>query len=422
MTPTGDRRLDTWFDDTRIGQLHDAGGAWSFVYDDDWLARRDAFDLSPALPRRDGRIVDGASQRPVQWFFDNLLPEEGARTLLAKDAGIGEADAFGLLQRYGPESAGALTLLAPGAHQAALGLRPLSTGDLSRRIRDLPRVPLVHAAPKRMSMAGAQHKLAVVADGDLFWEPVGRTASTHLLKPDHQDVDAYPHSVANEWFVMRLARVAGLPVPDVEMRHIPEAVYLVRRFDRDGAGAHARRLHAIDACQVLSLAPAYKYEQAIAPVFRRLVETCRGKAAARQAIYRLTVFNLLVGNGDAHLKNLSFLAGPQGIAPAPHYDLVSTAVWRADGWRQGELVTPMGEATRFGSVRRDDVLAFADALGMPKTLAERLLDELLARVAPAARALAGAHDAAPEALPGEARLLRSIAHGPIGDMTRQLAA
>src|SRR5208283_2238955 len=57
-------------------------------------------------------LVDSSSKRSVQWYFDNLLPEESARDLLAKEAKIDVADAFGLLAYYGAESAGSLTLVA----------------------------------------------------------------------------------------------------------------------------------------------------------------------------------------------------------------------------------------------------------------------------------------------------------------------
>ena len=205
------RQLDVWLEQQRIGELYEQGNLWAFHYDPVWRAT--GFDLSPALPRTAGEIQDGGSQRPVQWFFDNLLPEEGGRQLVAADAGINAADAFGLLQRFGPESAGALTLLSPGQQLPPPDLRPLPDAELSARIQALPRQPLSHGAPKRMSLAGAQHKLAVVFDHNQLWEPIGQAASTHILKPDHEQVDDYPHSVVNEWFCMRLAAACGLPVP-----------------------------------------------------------------------------------------------------------------------------------------------------------------------------------------------------------------
>ncbi len=99
----------------------------------------------------------------MQWYFDNLLPEEGQRVLLAGDAKLDAADAFGLLAWYGAESAGSLTLLMPDAATHAVEpLRPLLDDLLEIRIRQLPKAPLMHAAIKRMSLAGAQHKLSVV--------------------------------------------------------------------------------------------------------------------------------------------------------------------------------------------------------------------------------------------------------------------
>ncbi|WP_278249933.1 HipA domain-containing protein [Azotobacter chroococcum] len=84
----------------------------------------------------------------------------------------------------------------------------------------MPSVPLVEGAFKRMSLAGAQYKLAVVLqDGQLF-EPSGRMPSTHILKPDHPH-ESYAHSVINEWFVMTLAGRLGLAVPRVERRYVP---------------------------------------------------------------------------------------------------------------------------------------------------------------------------------------------------------
>src|SRR5690606_22849053 len=139
-------------------------------------------------------------------------------------------DAFGLLQHYGPGSAGAITLLAP--HQALPEpcLAPLQDETLPARLRAPPLLPLSEGTHMRLSLAGAQHKLAVVLHQDRLWEPVGGAASTHILRPDHERVDEYPHSAANEWFCMQLAAACGLPVPAVELRQVPEPVYLVRRF------------------------------------------------------------------------------------------------------------------------------------------------------------------------------------------------
>ncbi|WP_368563018.1 HipA domain-containing protein [Pseudoxanthomonas sp. UTMC 1351] len=414
------RRLEIWLEDRRIGELREQGNLWALAYDTAW--RQDGYDLSPSLPRAEGEVVDGASVRPVQWFFDNLLPEEGARQLVAHDAGVDAADAFGLLQRFGPESAGALTLLAPGQTLLPPDLRLLPDEVLSARIRALPRLPLSHDAPKRMSLAGAQHKLAVVIHEGRLWEPVGRAASTHLLKPDHERVDDYPHSVANEWFCMRLAAACGLPVPAVEVRRLPEPIYLARRFDREGDGSAARRLYALDACQLLSLDRTFKYSQATIERLRQLVILCRRPAATRIALLRWQIFNLLIGNGDAHLKNLSFLVSADGLELAPHYDLLSTAVYRAPDWGAAESVISMGGKRRFGDIGRAEVLAFGQTLGVPEQTTARHLDRLCVDMPQKAIELMDEYEqgAAGRVDPGEARLLRQIVHGPLEDRLRVL--
>lgn len=414
------RTLDVWMEQTHVGQLREQGNLWSLVYSKAWSEQ--GFDLSPELPRAQVEHLDGATRRPVQWFFDNLLPEEGARILLARDAGISEADAFGLLERFGPESAGALTLLSPGQSLPQPGLRALSDEQLSERIRNLPRIPLDHDAPKRMSLAGAQHKLPVVMQENELFEPEGRASSTHLLKPDHERVDDYAHSAINEWFCMRLAADCGLPVPEVSMRYVPEPVYLVRRFDRLGEGIDATRRYALDACQLLSLDRVYKYSQATPTRLLDLVHLARAPAATRVALMRWQLFNLLIGNGDAHLKNLSFLVDGRGYTLAPHYDLLSTAVYRAPNWADAEMVIPMGGEHRMGAIRRHHVLTFGEILKIPQPVCTRLLDQLLVKISTAARNLLERHanGAWGQVLAGEARLLRQIVHGPLHDATLAL--
>jgi serine/threonine-protein kinase HipA len=418
------RQLRAWFNDRQVGTLVDTGSVWSFQYTDAWLADPRGFDLSPALRRRAEPIEDGGSARPVQWFFDNLLPEEEARRLLSREARIPPSDAFALLAWYGAESAGALTLLPPDELPAPGGLEPLPPEELSGRIRRLPRHSLTEGAPKRMSMAGAQHKLAVVLQHDQLFEPVGLTASTHILKPDHVDVEQYPHSVANEWFCMALAGALGLPVPPTTIRRVPEPVYLVERFDRQRVQGGILRRHVLDACQLLSLDRALKYQQATPSTMAQLVGACREKARTRQRLFRWLVFNTLVGNGDAHLKNLSFHVEPTGISLAPHYDLLATATYLPAGtWATAELSWRLGAATRFGDVRRSHLVEFGTEIGLPAGLAAKLLDEIRQPLPAAMDRMLQQLETHPavELAAGELRLLRQVRFGLAEEMLRQTA-
>ncbi|MBI5329077.1 MAG: HipA domain-containing protein [Betaproteobacteria bacterium] len=426
------RELEVWLDQTHVGVLRDEGSHWAFAYAPTWLANPQGFDLSPGLKRAKSPIVDGSNQRPVQWFFDNLLPEENARRTLTNAARTDAADAWGLLTWLGAESAGAFTLLPPGVTAGESGLTPLPEAVLDQRIRDLPRIPLQAGAPKRMSLAGAQEKLAVILAEDQLYEPIGGRPSTHILKPD-TTATGYPHSAVNEWFCMQLAAALKLPVPESRLLHVPSAVYCVARFDRraDPGTGEVRRLHTLDGAQLLSLSGQYKYAENTLDSLLAIVELCRAKVQTRRDLFRWLAFNVLIGNGDAHLKNLSFHLDAGGVRLAPHYDLVSTAIYSTPEldphpphWPDAALSMPLGQARRFGEVRRMDILQVAEALSVPAKLAGGYLDELLGLALPRADALLesyrGMAGIPGEARPGEERTLRAIRHMAMAEMTMRL--
>ncbi len=60
----------------RVGVLTDDKGVWSFEYCTEWIAATGAFPISPAFPLAVQRIIDNSTERPVQWFFDNLRPKK----------------------------------------------------------------------------------------------------------------------------------------------------------------------------------------------------------------------------------------------------------------------------------------------------------------------------------------------------------
>lgn len=431
------RALLAWINDQHIGTLHEDNGIWAFAYSPQWLAHPDRFPLCPGLPLQDGLQRDGATHRPAQWYFDNLLPEEGQRTLLAKSANVDANDAFALLAHYGAESAGSVTLLTEGASQPPGPVHPLPDPDLSRRIRHMPKIPLSQEARKRMSLAGAQHKLAVIFQDDALFEPEGGTASTHILKPDHPDI-AYAHSVTNEWFIMNLAKRVGLNVPPVWRRYVPEPVYLIQRFDRQRSANGWHRIHSIDACQLLGLDKTYKYLAGSVERLAELADRCLVPVVARRMLFQWLAFNALVGNTDAHLKNISFLVRPEGVQLAPFYDLLSTAVYDTqsfdqDKWPAGtSLAWPIGPSARMASLTRDTLVAAGVTMGIKPASAGQMLDRFRRSLVTAAdvlyqeveqqnQGLIELHPELRQTFAGELRCLRAIRSVIIGDMNQRLA-
>lgn len=422
-----ERTLQAWINQQLVGELSENNGLWQFQYAETWLTEPTAFALAPNLQLQQEAHIDGASERPVQWFFDNLLPEETARELLAKDLSMDKGDIFGMLAAVGAESAGALSLIASGELLAPGSLIPLSKQEISARIKHLPKTPLNNRRHKRMSMAGAQHKMLLVVDPNSkdYFEPAGQAVSTHILKPEHTQPDIYPFSVRNEYFIMSLAHRCGLMVPPVLIDYVPQGIFIIQRFDRiwDQDQQQWQRLHVLDGCQMMGLAPYQKYNLSTLESVANLARQCRNKAQTIIRIYRWVLFNYLVGNGDAHLKNLSFVPSQNGLELAPHYDLVSTAVYADAGKHVDEpLSQPIGSATSFGAVTREACIEAASHMGLKQTVAAKEIDKLVQIIRiQAHELLALIETSAPyPGKEGELRLLRQIAHMIIGEFAARI--
>ncbi len=323
--------LDVWFGEAKAGALsQDDMGSLSYTYDPDYLARRQSRAISFSMPLQEAPHAD----RVVRPFFSGLLPDEGARQRLAGALGISAGNAFGLLEVIGGECAGALSLYPAGEAPPSSsedGVEILSPARLEEILGKLRERPLLGGEEGvRLSLAGAQDKLAVCVEGmDIGLAKGGRT-TTHILKPFIQALDG---TVENELFCLRLAARLNLPVPTVEMRRggaIP--FLLVERYDRslhkDGT---ITRLHQEDFCQALSVPPELKYEDEGGPGTGRSLDLI-GLATARPAADRLNflrmlIFHYLVGNADAHGKNYALLYRDRTPDLAPLYDVVCTAAY-----------------------------------------------------------------------------------------------
>jgi serine/threonine-protein kinase HipA len=245
---------------------------------------------------------------------------------------------------------------------------------------------------------------------------------------------------------MRLARATGLDVLAVHRLYAPQPVYIVDRFDRVGMNSDAadavRRRHVIDTCQLLNKSRTFKYTAARLDTLSEAIRHCRSKAAARLQLFRWVAFNALVGNGDNHIKNISFIVDAGGINVAPAYDLLCTAVYDTKAmanenakWPGTALAFSLGDVYTFADVRRDHVLEAGRILGLAEATAERELVRMLKAVPAEADKLIAeiggraAHeaatcpepDAAAQHIAGELRLLAAIRHIVLADMCRQLA-
>ncbi len=326
------KSLSVWWEGALVGALEiDEHGDLAFTYDGDWLADPRKLAISVSLPKRS----EAFNRRQTRPFFAGLLPEEGQREAVARALGVSKANDFRLLERLGGDVAGALTLWPTGESPPAprgLGAdEPLDDDDLIRILDTLPTRPfLAGDEGLRLSLAGAQQKLPVVMVNGRIALPAPGQPSTHILKPP---IPTLPGTTENEALALRLAAAVGLPTAAVEPRRTRDRAYLVvERYDRTvAADGTIRRLHQEDFCQALGVPPESKYASEGGPTFAACFDlvrrACDQPAPAVLRLLDAAIFNVAVGNADAHGKNYSLLYGPERIGFAPLYDLLCTAAY-----------------------------------------------------------------------------------------------
>ena len=132
---------------------------------------------------------------------------------------------------------------------------------------------------------------------------------------------------------MTLAKAVGLNVPEVTLlENQDQWLYLISRYDRElNQRGDLHRLHQEDFCQALGIMPDTKYEKeggpSIADCFHLVKQYSISPAADQLQLLQWVVFSYLIGNADAHGKNVSLLLTQQGPRLAPFYDLMSTAIY-----------------------------------------------------------------------------------------------
>lgn len=276
-------------------------------------------------------------------FFEGFLPEEAARLRLARRLRLDANDVFGFLREIGRDCAGALSLLPEDADPSSTDQDDvvwLDESALAEKIRELGERPLAVEPGQgiRISLAGAQDKMAVVIEGERIGLPRGLFPSTHILKPASSEQDRgrprFPALVANEAFCLAFAGLVGIGVPTISVRTVAgEKALLIERYDRVKIDGRVSRLHQEDFCQALGVRTLQKYEADGRPGVDRYLQLVRDWSSdaandVDQLIDRIG-FNYLVGNADAHAKNFSLLYSLDGIRLAPAYDILSTHLYGA---------------------------------------------------------------------------------------------
>lgn len=364
-----ERTVELWLDGKHVATVEFLSGKVSqWSYTDEWI--KNGFELSPALD-----FSTEVKASSAEAYLENLFPEGEVFDSLVEIIGVSKGNHFSILKSLGKETSGCLMFLSPGEKPDLIepSIRIIGADEFERRVAKSDDLPVTFWDGRvRLSVAGLQRKINVVyaKQGEIIGLPEGSYSSTHIIKFEKNSQE---NLVLNEKLTLETARRLGIPVCNTEILSIADRrLLLVERFDRSVSEENkvavktkmpiagvkpeeelrvlesnyshgvmdlpsVKRVHIIDGCQALGLRSELKYERHLGDGAEvrhsrlgvsfedlgALSALCVDPKAARISILRWGIFNLAVGNFDAHGKNISFTLSEKGLDLAPFYDLVS---------------------------------------------------------------------------------------------------
>lgn len=325
----------------------------AFEYHADWI--QNGFSISPLiLPLKSG--VFTSKWEPFDGLFgvfNDSLPDGWGRLLidrLLREQGINPAELSPLdwLCIIGPKTMGALTYKPSqpiGKEEADKSLSYLEQ-ETQKILNDEPSEDLSALAAKGGSSGGARPKVLLTINGEEW-----------LIKfRNTQD----PLNIGEiEYKYSLLAKKAGLIMPETQLF---EGKYFgVKRFDR----ISQKRIHMHTAAGLLNAnfrLPSLDYKTLIEATLFLTHDMLEA-----EKMFRLMVFNVLIGNKDDHAKNFSFIYDEGKWQVSPAYDIVP-----CEGFNGQHTTTVLGK----GLPNTEDMLELAKQTGLDLNKAKQIIEQV----------------------------------------------
>lgn len=321
-------KLRVWVNDRPVGWLERDGHGTSFAYDNG-VDPDDALSLN--MPVRTKSYDQSYGLLPV---FDTNLPEGSLRDRITKSLSKvkGRIDALDILEVTGGNQIGRIRVLADGetpCRRATIrSIDEILDQEASQALID----EIMEKYASRSGVSGAMPKVLVSEGEPSFEKPseghdgkrVTLQTREYIFKFDAED---YPGLSLNEYHCLEAARRAGCKTAEVKLS-CDKHILAVRRFDEEDG----ERLGFEDLCCLNAKRSDEKYNGSIEKDLFKQIEAFskEDKRANLEQLFRLSVVNVALRNGDAHLKNYALLfdkasTGSPRLAPA--YDIVTTTAY-----------------------------------------------------------------------------------------------
>lgn len=195
----------------------------------------------------------------------------------------------------------------------------------------------------KLSIQGVQPKLSVILDVPKESFIIAERGGTFILKPQNPQWENLPE---NEDLTMRLAALIGIEVPLHGMLYCKDGAlsYWIRRFDRPSVrNPLKQKLNVEDFAQLSQEDRQTKYNSTMEKVAKIIDLYCTFPVIEKEKLFRLTIFNFIVGNEDMHLKNFSLITRGEMISLSPAYDLLNTTLVMGKGVQEEIALTLNGK-------------------------------------------------------------------------------
>lgn len=193
-------------------------------------------------------------------------------------------------------------------------------------------LPAYQEKTKRLSISGVQLKYSLKLEEKKL--VLTESSGQYILKPippNTQIVEA-AQAPENEHLTMQIASsVFGIETAANGLIYFKDGTpaYITRRFDikPDGSKYLQEDMAQISGRSRQTDGENFKYEGTYEEIGTLIDKYVAAAMPAKENFFRLVLFNYLLSNGDAHLKNFSLLRTDLGdYTLSPAYDLMSTII------------------------------------------------------------------------------------------------
>jgi len=259
---------------------------------------------------------------------------------------------------YSPEGLKQLS-----AKLSDLKILPYSRDDFSREY--------VNRAGK-LSIQGVQPKLSAVLKVSQQQFELVDIKGKYIIKPQNAN---YPELPQNEDLTMKMAKMIGIETPwhGLIYSKNEDLNYVIKRFDRKG---HSSKLALEDFAQLAQANRKTKYNSSMERVVAIVDEFSTFPILEKLKLFKLTLFNFMVGNEDMHLKNFSLITRNGKVELSPAYDLLNTSIALKNPIE--EIALPIsGKKSKLSKKLLVDYLG-RERMKLPVSRIDRVMEEIQA--------------------------------------------